>query len=121
MAHPIAWIEISAQDRQQMADFYSGVFGWPYRHNEEMSYTSVETGDGSVGLGYNPTQNVAPGTVTVYIHTDDIADSINKVKAHGGEVLMDSTAIPTIDWMAMFKDPTGNIVGLLQPEPVPQS
>jgi predicted enzyme related to lactoylglutathione lyase len=100
-----------------MAEFYSNVFGWPYKHFEEMSYTTAETGDGSVGVGYNPIKDSTPaGMVTVYIHTDDLADSLNKVKAHGGEVL-DSFPVPTVGLLGFFRDPTGNLMGLLQPEP----
>jgi predicted enzyme related to lactoylglutathione lyase len=121
MAHPISWIEVSAQEWQQMADFYQGVFGWPYKRFEEMNYTTADTGEGSVGVGYNQvTEGQPAGSVTVYIDTDDVGDSLDKIKAHGGEVVMEPYPVPTVGMIAMFKDPTGNVLGLIQPEPAAQ-
>ena len=74
--------------------------------------------DDSVGGGFNAVGDENPaGTVMVYIHTDDLAATVSKVREKGGTVLLESYEIPTVGTMATFKDPTGNVLALLQPAP----
>ncbi|MCP4423939.1 MAG: VOC family protein [Chloroflexi bacterium] len=111
--HPIVHIEFSAADRREAADFYSGVFGWEMQHVEEMNYTMFGTGEGELGGGLNPVSEQNPaGTLAVYIGTDDIEATLAKIEANGGQTVVPKTEIPQTGWMAFFKDPTGNMVGL---------
>ncbi len=83
-----------------------------------MNYSTWSGVDDSVGGGFNAVDDDNPaGTVMVYIHTDDLEASKKKIKEKGGTVLLESFEIPTVGTMATFKDPTGNLLALLQPEP----
>lgn len=114
-AHPIVHIEISAEDAGKSAEFYSEVFDWDITRDDAMDYTMFKAGE--VGGGYSPINDLNPaGTVLVYLHTDDLAASMEAVKAHGGEVVMARHDIPTVGAIGMFKDPSGNLLALLQPE-----
>ena len=42
---------------------------------------------------------------------------IAKVEANGGEITMPKMAVPGVGWMAYFKDPEGNIHGMMQSDP----
>ncbi|MBI3160741.1 MAG: VOC family protein [Chloroflexi bacterium] len=120
MTHPhaIVHIEISAKDRGAMKKFYGDVFGWEFTDYDEMNYTTFAAEGGAPG-GFNPVTDENPaGTITPYINTPDIADTIQKIKAAGGEVLMEPMAIPTVGDFVMFKDPSGNLMALLQPLPM---
>jgi predicted enzyme related to lactoylglutathione lyase len=80
-----------------------------------MNYSTF-TAEGGSGGGFNPVgENFPSGRVMVYINTPDLKDSLEKIKAHGGKVLLESYDIPTVGTMATFTDPTGNLVSLLQP------
>jgi predicted enzyme related to lactoylglutathione lyase len=110
--HPIIHIEFSAQDRESAAQFYNEVFGWKTSQMPEMNYASFEA-EGGPGGGFNPvTEQYPAGTVVVYIATDDIEASLAKVESAGGKAVMPKTEIPEVGWVAMFVDPTGNLVGL---------
>lgn len=52
----------------------------------------------------------------MYIHTDDLEASRAAIKAGGGTITMESFEIPTVGTMAMFKDPSGNHLALMEPE-----
>jgi predicted enzyme related to lactoylglutathione lyase len=49
--------------------------------------------------------------------TDDLEASKAKIKEKGGTILLESYEIPTVGTMATFKDPTGNMLALLEPAP----
>lgn len=113
-AHPIVHIELAAQDREQAGQFYHQLFGWEIQHYPEMNYTTFSSGEGSVGGGFNPLQeDNPPGTVLVYVHTDDIEATLAQVESLGGQILQPKSEIQGVGWFARFKDPTGNIVALL--------
>jgi len=113
--HSIVHIEFSAQDLEETKKFYGQVFDWVISDYPEMNYATFETGGGSGG-GFNPISEDFPaGRVLVYIHTPDLKETIKKIKAAGGSVLLEGYDIPGIGTMATFKDPTGNLVALLQP------
>jgi predicted enzyme related to lactoylglutathione lyase len=71
-----------------------------------------EAGDGSGG-GFPEVSKDAPaGQVLVYIDSDDIEADLKKVEKLGGIVVYPKTEIPNIGWFGLFKDPTGNVLGL---------
>ena len=116
--HTFVHIEISAEDLQAAADFYSQVFGWKVEHMPEMNYITFDEG-GGLGGGFNPTENEGnePGDVIVYIGTDDIEASLAEIEAAGGKTLVPKTEIPGMGWFALFSDPTGNKLGLYTGRP----
>ena len=113
--HPIIHIEFSAKDRKESQKFYEGVFGWSHTLYDEMNYTTFNTGEG-VGGGLNPVSEGFPaGTVTVYIQTEDVPASLAKVEAAGGAIVSPEFEVPGVGYFGFFKDPSGNMIGLLKP------
>ena len=112
--HPIVHIEISAKDRVADSKFYAEVFGWEIEQIPEMSYATFETGDGPGG-GFTPiTKDNPAGTVTVYIGTDDIPATLDKIVKLGGKVISPEMEIPGVGWFAIFSDLTGNQLALFK-------
>ena len=69
-------------------------------------------------MGDRASPAAEPGLL-VYIMVDSVADTIEKVIAHGGEIVQPIGGdAPEIT--ARFRDPGGNVVGLYQ-EPEPRS
>jgi predicted enzyme related to lactoylglutathione lyase len=111
--HPFAHIEFSAKDVKETARFYQTVFGWTVTEYPELNYTIFSSGENSPGGGFNPVSaDNPPGTVMVYIGTDDLEATLNEVEANGGTVLMRSFEVAGFGWMAVFKDPSENTVSL---------
>lgn len=116
MPSPIVHIEFSSLDRRASTDFYSAVFGWEPFHIDEMNYSTMSTGQEGIGVGINPvTENTPAGTVSVYIHSDDIDATLAKIESAGGKTILPKSEIPNTGWFASFSDPTGNIVALYTP------
>jgi predicted enzyme related to lactoylglutathione lyase len=111
--HHVVHIEFSAENRETAAKFYSDLFGWKFEQIPEMNYATFDTGDNNVGGGLNPvTDTNPPGTVMVYIGTDDIDASLAKAESLGAKILTPKTEIPNTGWFGFFSDPTGNMIGL---------
>ncbi|MEJ2706187.1 MAG: VOC family protein [Anaerolineales bacterium] len=109
----IVHIELSADDREKAAEFYSKLFGWEVQQIPEMNYATFRAGEGPGG-GFNPVSEDNPaGTVTIYVNSEDIEADLSKIESLGGKTLVPKTEIPTVGWFAMFMDPTGNKLALL--------
>ena len=112
MPHPIVHVELSSHNSVAAAEFYRDIFGWSVMQMPEMSYATFETGEG-VGGGFSPISPENPaGTVMVYILTDDIEATLEQIQRAGGKVLRTKTEIPGMGWFAIFRDLSGNQVGL---------
>jgi predicted enzyme related to lactoylglutathione lyase len=112
--------EIPAQDPQRVARFYQDVFGWTIeKWQGPVEYWLVMTGpDGTPGINGGLYKPRAPfsGTVNT-LDVDDLDASLAKVKAHGGTVVMDKMAVPSMGWLAYCADVEGTIFGLMQADP----
>lgn len=113
--HPIVHFELSANDPQAAGEWYNGLFGWPMSHFPEFNYVGFSTQE-KFGGGFNDVKHFPAGTTIIYIETDDIAALMGQVEAAGATVLMRGDPVPGVGLIGMFRDPTGNTVGLLQPE-----
>lgn len=120
MSNRIMWLEIASTDISASAKFYMDLFGWPIVRDEEMDYTMTAFDRGETGVGFAPVdedQGVAPGSVLVYVYVDDVDAAIAKAKELGAPISLDKTEIPTVGWMAIFGDPGGNRIAVMQPMP----
>ena len=112
--------ELATDDLEKTAAFYRVVFGWQIQKWEgPIEYWLVTTGDEST-LGINgglmQTGGEFRGTINT-IGVADIDDAIAKVKAHGGEIVLEKDAVPGVGYQAYFKDNSGIVVGLHQEDP----
>ena len=122
MSNTIMWFESATKDVPASAKFYGDLFGWPFVTDEQMNYTMTDTEPGEMGMGLTPVneeQGMMPGSVLVYVDVADVGATIARAKELGGQVFMDKTEIPTVGWMAIFGDPGGNRIGVMQRMPAP--
>ena len=117
--HPVVHIEISAKDREAAGKFYADLFSWEIQQMPEMNYATFSTGEGEVGVGLSPVmENNPAGTTAAYIGTDDIDATLAKAVSLGAQILVPKTEIPGMGWFGIFKDLTGNHVGLFTALPM---
>src|SRR5690349_15282188 len=88
LAHgKICYIEIPAADIRRSAEFYENALGWKTRRRGDGSI-AFDDGAGQVSgtwvVGRPPM--AAPGLL-VYVMVDSVAATIDKVLAHGGEIV----------------------------------
>jgi predicted enzyme related to lactoylglutathione lyase len=112
--------ELVTGDFEKTAQFYRTVFGWKVeKWDGPVDYWTIMTGDASsVGIngGLMATGGPFSGTVNT-IEVDDIDEYIAKVEANGGEFIFPKDVIPSVGYIAYFKDNMGIICGLHQADP----
>lgn len=116
MPRPVHF-EIPVDDPERAAAFWGSVFGWQFQKWGDMDYWIVLTGEGPGIDGGMLKRNDPAQPVTNTIDVPSIDEYIGKVEAAGGLIVVPKMAIPTVGWLAYFKDPDGNIFGIMQNDP----
>jgi predicted enzyme related to lactoylglutathione lyase len=113
MTHPVVHWEIGGHDMSALREFYAKAFGWTI-DDAGPRYALVQAVEGGLGGGLMQTREDIPPYVTVYVQVDDLDEALDQVVNLGGSRLVSPTAINDAASFAMFRDPEGNVVGLLQ-------
>jgi uncharacterized protein len=111
----ISYLHIPARDPEQSATFYRAVFGWTVGGSAEQP--SFEDGTGHViGHWVTDLPIVGEAGVIPYVYVDRVDDTLAKVEAQGGTTV--KAPYPEGDlWVATFRDPAGNVLGIWQRGP----
>jgi hypothetical protein len=116
----VVHFELTSHDPEKSATFFQDVFDWKITKWEgPVEYWLVETGEeeepGINGGLFRPT-DVFSGTVNT-IAVLDIDAYIEKVKQHGGEIVIEKNAIPGVGYSAYAKDEGGTLFGIHEEDP----
>lgn len=115
MGNPLCHFELMTNDTDKAKAFYGAVFDWKFDEKTMPGYTLIETGQDPSG-GVFPKPDEAPHPcLNVYFTVDDIEATLGKANECGGKTLVPRTPIPNVGHFAMFTDPEGIAIGLLQP------
>ena len=107
----ISYLHIPAVDVRQAATFYETVFGWNVQGHDTDRPSFVD-GTGHVSGAWMRDQAISrqPGLLP-YIYVDHIDETVERIMAHGGVVVVAPYPEGTL-WVATFRDPAGNVMGL---------
>ncbi len=111
----VSYLRIPAEDPRRSAAFYEAVFGWSLRGDPDDP--SFEDGTGHV-IGHFMADLPVGGEAGVrpYVFVERVDETLDRVVAHGGEVV--TAPYPEGDlWVATFRDPPGNVLGVWQHGP----
>jgi uncharacterized protein len=100
---PIVFFDIAGPDAAKLKSFYADIFGWGIDANN-----AIKTGKLNSTLRQDPAEKI------LYIGVPDINAALEKIKAEGGSVAMPRTVIPNVVTFALFTDPAGNRMGLVE-------
>lgn len=118
--------EIQGTDPQALSRFYSELFGWKFTQWGNVPYWMIETGDKSEpgidgGLlprnGPPPTDGQSVNAFVCTVQVASLDESFAKALSLGGTAAVPKMPIQSVGWLAYVKDPNGNILGLMQPDP----
>jgi predicted enzyme related to lactoylglutathione lyase len=114
MPNPVVHFEVLGKDAEATQSFYAKIFDWPMEKVMD-SYAMVKPG-GEVGIngGVGSTMSGAPGHSTFYVEVDDLQATLDAIEAAGGSTVQPPMDVPNGPSIALFKDPGGNLVGLVK-------
>lgn len=113
--------EIPAEDLRRAAAFYEKAFEWKINNygSGEMDYWLVTAGeDKEPGINGAIAKKSETHLATVNtMSVSSFEDTVDKIRAAGGEILGPKMAVPNIGYMTYCKDTEGNIFGIMQMDP----
>ncbi len=113
MSGAVIWFEVMGQDADKVKHFYSELLGWQLELEGPMQYAMVDKQEGGIPGGVGVSSE-GPGWTTFYVQVDDIEESMARAESLGGRVLLPIREIPGGDRIAVFADPEGHPIGLVQ-------
>lgn len=117
MAAKVVHFEVIGKDGEKLKNFFAELFDWEIDSNNPLNYGLVKAEEGSIGGGIGPiTQEGETGHATFYVEVENVQESLNKVVQLGGSIVVPETVIPEMVTFGMFKDPEGNLIGLVKSE-----
>src|SRR3982751_2828925 len=101
------WVDVTSSDLAKATRFYSELFGWQGEdQGEEAGHYTMMRKDGKMVAAISPQMNPqAPPSWTTYIATPDAKATADKVRAAGGQVVMEPFEVMQAGHMAGFLDP----------------
>jgi len=116
----VVHFELPADDPERAIKFFESVFGWGItKWPGPADYWLVQTGEtGEAGINGGITRRSDFMTSTV--NTIDVAsldDVMEKIVAHGGQVLAPRMPVAGVGYLAYCRDTEGNIFGVMQADP----
>ena len=111
------WVDLATTNPAEASSFYGQLFGWTTENlgPEAGGYSLLRLGGRQVG-GVGPVMDpMSPPSWNVYLDSDNVDDTAEKVTANGGSIAMSPMDVMDAGRMAMFIDPTGAVFGVWQP------
>ena len=118
----VVHFEIPVDDVTRAREFYGPIFDWQLQPMDDMGYTLLMT----TAVDETTSSPKEPGAINggmmersdrtshpvITIEVDSIDDSLKKVEAAGGSVVLTRSDMGGMGWFAYFKDSEGNVMGL---------
>lgn len=116
----VVHFELFTENTSDALPFYRDLFGWDIQTwGGPFEYWLVGTGpsespgiDGAIA----PPGAAGDQRVVVTVEVPDLDQTLVGVERAGGQVLTPKAPVPGVGWQAYVADPSGLVVGLLQPD-----
>jgi hypothetical protein len=117
MNNPIVHFEILGSEGPALISFYRELFGWELRDaamGGYRSYAYLPSPDNGIGGGVGQLESDAHALVTIYVEVTDPGAMLDQAVRSGAHVVLPVTELPGVGEIARFRDPQGNVVGLVR-------
>jgi len=113
----VAHFAINADDVERARGFYETVFGWRFHAWGPPNFFMIQAGGPPEG-SLQGRRELVPGARTIgyecTVSVEDIAATLDAVRAAGGTIIMEPVTIPTVGDLAFVQDTEGNVVGVMR-------
>ena len=128
MGNPVLFFEVASKQGELLRDFYRDLFDWtilpfgweiPHFPNDIFAIdpTPPPLDDkGIKGHIYPLSEDVDfSNRISIFIQVEDLQETLEKIESQDGKTLVPPQVLPdNMGSIAMFLDPSGNVVGLHQ-------
>lgn len=114
------WNELATSDPDRARRFYTDVLGWTFDPFTLPSgdYWVARSGEAMAG-GIGGLETGPPGTTasswTSWLGVEDVDAVVAQAVAAGGSVVEPAAEVPGVGRVAILRDPTGAVFGVLAP------
>jgi len=114
MSHDVVHFEIAGKDAQALSKFYAELFGWKTEAMDSPPYVMVHRAPGGIGGGIaQPPDGSTYATFYVACPNSSIKETLAKAESMGATTIVPVMDVPGGPTIAMFNDPDGNMIGLV--------
>ncbi|MEL7268079.1 MAG: VOC family protein [Bacteroidota bacterium] len=121
MKNNLSHFAIYTSDINRAKAFYANLFGWDFNSYGQGDFMQIKDGPDKEGKligalqsrAYSPIEDKILG-FECSISVLNIDDTITKIEANNGKIVMPKTEIPYVGWLVKFLDTEGNIVCAVQ-------
>ncbi len=114
-ANPIIWWELATHDQEKSVKFFSKVFGWEFKFDENLGFYKMTNGGFSLNGGAIFTLRRAKlPFVALYIRVDDIHAKAKLIQENGGFIVDAPAELAPHEWLCLFNEPSGVTFGMIQ-------
>jgi len=112
----VVHFEISADNPDRAAKFYSSVFGWTFKKWEgPQEYWLITTGaEGQPGINGGLMRREGPQPCVNTVDVPSVDEFVAKVTKNGGKVVVPKMAVPGVGHFAYCQDTEGTTFGIMQ-------
>jgi uncharacterized protein len=111
------WADVTSPDVDAAAAFYSELFGWLAEKDprpEAGGYTMFSRNGKHVAAALPPQQEGIPSAWTVYLATNDVDVTAERIREAGGTVMLQPVDVFDAGRLAVASDPSGAVFGVWQ-------
>jgi predicted enzyme related to lactoylglutathione lyase len=122
LGNPVVHFDLTGPEAEMTAKFYGELFGWHVQSVPvpQGTYNLIDTHAGKgINGGIMQTREGQQPFATIYAEGEDIQALLDKALELGAKVAVPVTSMEMVTF-AMFMDPDGNVIGLVQSDPSQQ-
>jgi predicted enzyme related to lactoylglutathione lyase len=108
------WVDVSSDDVEATAVFYTGLFGWDAMVMPDADGYTMFLQDGKAVAAAGGNQSGGPATWNTYIATSDADATAAKITAAGGNVALEPFDVLDAGRMTFASDTQGTLFGVWQ-------
>lgn len=121
MKNKMTHFAIHIDDMERAKNFYEEVFEWGFASYGPPDFLQIKADKTENGelIGALQSRKYSPLPEKIIglectVSVENVDTIIDKVKASGGKILMEKTAIPYVGWLTKFLDTEGNLICAMQ-------